>query len=166
MIPYIQGGVFMSTAIVYYSLEGNSDYIAKQLSNLIEADLFRIKCEKEIPSKNFMKFIYGGKQVVMNSMPKLKPLDIDINHYTNWIFISPIWASKLSPALHNFLKLNDINNSTNKLILCNAGGSIEKAVKQFIECTPNSKNTGFIGLKNPLKNKHDASIKLKNFINA
>ena len=39
----------MKTIIVYYSLEGNTEYAAKELANLLGADLLRLHPKKAYP---------------------------------------------------------------------------------------------------------------------
>ena len=48
-------------AIVYYSMSGNTDYVAKHISKNIEADLIRIVPKKEYPNSGLKKFFWGGK---------------------------------------------------------------------------------------------------------
>ena len=54
----------MKTAIVYYSLEGNTKYTADKISELLktscEVDVIRIEPEKSYPNKGFKKFFWGN----------------------------------------------------------------------------------------------------------
>ncbi|MCH5304733.1 MAG: flavodoxin family protein, partial [Ruminococcus sp.] len=61
----------MKTAIVYYSMSGNTEFIAKKIADKISADLIKIEPEKAYPSKGLRKFIWGGKSAFMGDTPKL-----------------------------------------------------------------------------------------------
>ena len=55
----------MKTIIVYYSLEGNTDYAAGKIANAIGADTLRINPKKAYPTGGFSKFFWGGKSALM-----------------------------------------------------------------------------------------------------
>ena len=41
----------MKVAIVYYSMSGNTEYVAKKISEKMDADLIELMPEKEYPNK-------------------------------------------------------------------------------------------------------------------
>lgn len=47
--------------VIYYSVPGNTDYVAEKIKQETEADLLRIYPEKTYPDKGFRKFYWGGK---------------------------------------------------------------------------------------------------------
>ncbi len=84
----------MKTAIVYYSLEGNTEYtaekIAEQLKQTGETDILRIEPEKAYPDKGAGKFFWGGKSAVMGEKPTLKPYEFDVENFeAELILIDP-----------------------------------------------------------------------------
>ena len=46
----------MKKAIVYYSLSGNTEYIAQKIKEKIDVDLIKIEPQKEYPNKGLKKF--------------------------------------------------------------------------------------------------------------
>ena len=56
-------------AIIYYSMSGNTEYVAKNISEKTGADLIRIVPKKEYPKSGFIKFLWGGKSAVMKETP-------------------------------------------------------------------------------------------------
>ena len=54
----------MKTAIVYYSLEGNTKYTADKIANLLkescEVDVLRLEPEKSYPDKGFKTHTSGA----------------------------------------------------------------------------------------------------------
>ncbi len=59
----------MRTAIVYYSMSGNTKYVADKIAGELrisgEVDVIRIEPVKAYPGQGAKKFIWGGKSAVM-----------------------------------------------------------------------------------------------------
>jgi len=51
----------MKKPVVFYSFEGNTKLISESIAEAIGADLMEIKPQKEMRSKGFMKFVWGGR---------------------------------------------------------------------------------------------------------
>ena len=108
----------MKTIIVYYSLEGNTDYAAKELANLIAADLLRLHPKKAYPDSGFKKFFWGGKSAVMAQTPKLEPYEYNSEDYDQVIFGFPVWASNIAPPIRTSSKrVWESRNSRRSLFL-------------------------------------------------
>ena len=86
----------MKKIIVYYSLEGNTEYVADKLSDAIGAGKLRLIPEKAYVDKGFAKFIWGGKSAVMAEKPKLKPYALDTD-FGEIIIGFPVWAANIAP---------------------------------------------------------------------
>lgn len=123
----------MKSIIVYYSLEGNTEYAAGKIAELTGADTLRISPEKSIPTKGFLKFIWGGKSAVMAETPKLEPYDFDPSAYDRVIIGFPVWASSITPPIRTFLKENDITGKHIAAFACEAGNGGDKALAQLKE---------------------------------
>lgn len=123
----------MKTLIVYYSLEGNTDHMAKRIAEKISADLLRIEPVKAYPGKGFLKFVWGGKSAVMGEKPELKPYDADLSAYDRIIFGSPVWAANITPPLRTFVSDNMESLAGKKLaaFVCEAGNGGEKALDKL-----------------------------------
>jgi flavodoxin len=152
----------MKSIIIYYSLEGNTRYTAETLAKILDSDLLELQPTRPIKSLGFSKYIWGGKQVVMNEKPKLKPYKFDPDKYDLVILASPIWASHFAPAFSTFLKDNAINCNI-ALIACNEGGGCAKAFNMLEQQLKNNKIIGTLDLITPLKNKESTIEKLKEF---
>ena len=63
----------MKTAIVYYSMGGNTALAAGKLAEGLDADLIEVKPVKAFPDKGLKKFLWGGKSAVMAETPALQP---------------------------------------------------------------------------------------------
>lgn len=128
----------MKKAIVYYSMSGNTNYVAKYISNKIDADLIKIEPKKEYPNKGIKKFLWGGKSAVMGETPELEKYEFDSDKYDYIIFGTPVWASSFTPPIRTFIKENKekLNGKKLAVFICYMGGGADKAIeklKQYLE---------------------------------
>lgn len=123
----------MKTLIVYYSMEGNTDYMAGRIAEKLDADTLRIEPVKAYLSKGFLKFLWGGKSAIMEEKPKLKPYDADLSQYDRIIFGTPVWASNITPPLRTFALENKEELRGKKLaaFVCEAGSGGETAIEKL-----------------------------------
>ncbi|KAF0092453.1 MAG: flavodoxin [Fusobacteria bacterium] len=152
----------MKSIIIYYTLEGNTKYTAETLAKILDSDLLELTPTKPIKSLGFSKYIWGGKQVVMNQKPNLKPYKYNPDQYDLTILAAPIWASHFAPVFSTFLRDNTISGNI-ALIGCNEGGGCTKAFNILEQQLKNNKIIGTLDLMSPLKNKEETLGKLKEF---
>lgn len=112
----------MKALIVYYSLEGNTDLVARKIAEKIGADVIRLVPEKEIPTGNVKKFIWGGKSAVFGERPKLTNEKIPVDEYDTVILGTPVWAGTFTPALMTFFSQVKFTGKGVYLFACHAGG--------------------------------------------
>ena len=69
----------MNTAIIYYSLEGNTRFVCEKIAKELngETDIIELIPTKAYPDKGFKKFFWGGKSAVMAEKPELQKYDFD-----------------------------------------------------------------------------------------
>ncbi|MBR4550370.1 MAG: flavodoxin [Oscillospiraceae bacterium] len=121
----------MKTLIVYYSLEGNTDYAAQKLAAALEADTLRLEPEKAYPNAGFRKFFWGGKSAVMAETPKLLPYAFDPAAWDRIVFGFPVWASNVTPPIRSFIKENDLRGKRIAAFACESGAGAEKAFEKL-----------------------------------
>ncbi|MBQ6019246.1 MAG: flavodoxin [Clostridia bacterium] len=117
----------MKTLIVYFSLEGNTDFAAKRIAEQLGAELLRIEPEKAYPDKGFRKFFWGGKSAVMAETPRLLPYVFDAAAYGRIVFGFPVWASCPTPPIRTFIRDNDLREKHIAAFACQSGSGAEKA---------------------------------------
>ena len=117
----------MSTLIVYFSLEGNTQYAAEKIAEETGAGLLRLDPEKQYPDSGFKKFFWGGKSAVMAEKPKLQPYAFDGGAYETIVFGFPVWAGNFAPPLRTFIKENDLTGKKIAAFACESGSGAEKA---------------------------------------
>lgn len=130
----------MKTAIVYYSMSGNTKYVADKIAEKIEADIIRIEPVKAYPNKGAKKFIWGGKSAVMGEKPRLQPYEFNVQNYDRIILGTPVWASNFAPPIRTFIKEKpDIFGKKIAIFTCFSGGGADKAIEKMKK---------YIGIKN------------------
>ena len=117
----------MKTLIVYYSLEGNTEYVAGKISELCGFDTLRLVPVKKYPDSGFRKFFWGGKSAVMAETPELEPYTFDSANYDRIIFGFPVWAGNVTPPIRTFVKENDLKGKQIAAFACQSGSGAEKA---------------------------------------
>jgi flavodoxin len=153
----------MKKLVAYYSYEGNTKLIAETIAEAIDADILEIKPEKEMSSKGFMKFVWGGSKVFMGNKPKLKPLSKDPNDY-DLIFIgTPIWAWAPTPPIKTFM-MDHLPEKKKLAFFCshegNHGKTFEKMEEMAKRCELLDSKASFAPLK---KDKDKTLENVKNW---
>ncbi|NHJ20907.1 MAG: flavodoxin [Candidatus Lokiarchaeota archaeon] len=116
--------------IVYYSLTGNTRFIAETLKDAMEADLLEIQPIKELNPDSGMKFVWGGAQATMKIKPKLKPIEVNPLEYDLVIIGTPVWAWTITPPIRSFLSMFNLVEKKVALLTCSAGSG-DKAMERF-----------------------------------
>lgn len=96
----------MNPIVIYYSLEGSTEVVAKKIAEKLNCDLLKIDTVKKYSTSGFMKFVHAGKDVFFNLKPKLKPYEFDGSKYDLIVFATPVWASNFVPAFKTFIDAN------------------------------------------------------------
>ena len=153
----------MRTLLVFYSLEGNTEYVAEKIKDKIGADILKLVPKKAYHDKGFAKFFWGGKNAVMAEKPELEPYNVDLSVYERVIFGFPVWASNYTPPLRTFALANKSALSSKKLaaFACQSGAGAEKALAKLaktIGIEDFDKKAVFIDPKAKKNDETDAKI--------
>ena len=151
----------MKKAVVYYSMSGNTEYVAKYISKQIEVDLIKINPIKEFPKEGFKKFFWGGKSAVMKETPSLEKYKFNADEYDHIIFGTPVWASSFTPPIRTFIKENKDKLKDKKIsvyVSCMGGGA-DKAINRLKKYLEIDKFNAELILIDPLDNKTDEKNK-------
>jgi len=142
------------TLIVYYSLTGNTQFIAEALRESIEADILELKPIKELKADSGTRFMWGGYQSTMKKKPKLMDFDINPLEYDLIILGTPVWAWTFSPPMRSFLSKFDFTGKRVALWMSHAGDGI-KAMIRFKEALKSANIVESISFQDPLKKDPD-----------
>ena len=123
----------MKTAVVYYSMSGNTAQTAEKIAEQLDADLIRIAPVSAYPDSGMRKFIWGGKSALMGETPQLQPYTFRAEAYDRVIFGSPVWASCYAPPLRTFIKeqADSLQGKHFAAFVCQSGSGADKALKKL-----------------------------------
>ena len=142
--------------IVYYSLTGNTQFIAEALRDSIEADILELKPIKELNPNKGTRFMWGGFQSTMKKSPELMDFDINPLEYDLLILGTPVWAWNISPPMRSFLSKFDLTGKKVALWMCHAGDGV-KAMNRFKETLSVANIVENISFQDPLKKDSDGN---------
>jgi len=112
----------MKTAVIYYSLDGNSAIVAQEIKAQLNADLIRLQTKDEKKRGKIGKMLWGGGMVFFGKKPPLKPYSFDPSAYDLIIIGAPVWASSPAPPVKTFISEADITGKKIALFVCHVGG--------------------------------------------
>jgi len=141
----------MKTAVVYFSLEGNTQYAAEKIAARLNADLVRLIPIKAYPTGKFGKYFWGGKSATLGEAPKLKPYRFDPHQYELVILGTPIWASTFAPPLRTFIRNNKLTGKKIALFASCSGGDTEKCFEELKKEIGDCTVVSTLSLVDPLK---------------
>ncbi len=154
----------MNTLIVYFSLEGNTEYAAQKIALMTGADTYAIKPIKEFPKKGFKKFFWGGKSAIMAETPDIEPHNFDMGDYDRIIFGFPVWAGNFAPPIRTFIKENDLSGKTIAAFACQSGAGAEKALSKLKDTLGISQLAAELILIDPkVRHLKENELKIKEF---
>jgi flavodoxin len=147
----------MKKLVVFYSFEGNTKLIAKHIAQEIAADLLELKPQNESTPKGVLKYLWGGKQVIMKEKPQLVPFDKDPCNYDIIFIGTPVWAWSYAPTLNTFFITTSLSNKKIALFCCHAGhkGQVFSKMRKVLTGNQILSEIDFV---NPLKYNKDSSI--------
>ena len=149
-------------AIVYYSMSGNTKYLAEQISKKVDADLIEIVPVKEYPDSGFKKFFWGGKSAVMKETPILENYKFDESKYDLVIFGTPVWASTFVPPIRTFIKDNKeaLKGKKIAVFVSYSGGGADKTIERLKEFLEIKDFAAELVLIDPKNNENDDTKKV------
>ncbi len=148
--------------VVYYSFEGSTRLIAENIAKVLDADILECKPIKDLKSKGFSKYFWGGRQVLFKTKPVLEKFEKNPIDYDFIVIGTPVWSSNLSPAIRSFLSLVRLKDKKISIFCCHEGG-IGKTLDNLKKELSDNKIIGENNFLNVEKNKEENILKAKNW---
>lgn len=153
-----------NTLLVYYTLEGNTGFVADVVREYGGIDVEQLKPQKEPPKDGFGKFMVGGGSALLQIDPKLQPVQANVDDYQNIILAFPIWAGTFPPAIGAFMKQYPLDGKNVYAIASSGGGNAEKAFENIRKKLSDHKLVGTLSLVSPLSHQEESRQKIKDFL--
>ena len=119
----------MKKLVVFYSLSGNTELVAKTIAKELKAELYRVE---EIRERNrFLVYLTGGFAAVRNKCSEIKTVALNLHDYDLIFLGSPTWASRPVPAINAFISNTDFENKKIITFFTMGGSGYEKAINNI-----------------------------------
>jgi flavodoxin len=142
----------MKVAVIYFSLEGNTKYVAEKIAKELDADMIQLIPVKEYPTGKVSKFFWGGKSTTFKETPKLESYQFNPDNYELVILGTPIWAGTFVPPLRTFLRKTNLAGKKVAMFASCSGGSTEKCFKQLENKISDCTVLSTLRIIDPIKN--------------
>jgi flavodoxin len=152
-----------SILVVYYSLEGNTEFVAKELAAQTDAELIRLEPVKEIPKTGFGKYFFGGKAALTHAFTHLKPIEAQVDAYEAIVLAGPVWAATYPPAIGTFLDEHRFSGKDVYLVATSKSGNAGKFFRNLESRLSGNRIRSVLSVTNPLKNQERAKSETKQF---
>lgn len=134
------------TALIYYSLNGHTEFLAKKMSEQLDCPTIQLKLQKEFSQTNkFLQYFWAGKSSSFHEKPPLANKKIDLSLYDTLIIATPVWAEDLSSPIRSFLSTYAIEDKKVYLVANDSGGPFKKCFSSMRKLLPDSKVLNEIG---------------------
>jgi menaquinone-dependent protoporphyrinogen IX oxidase len=149
----------VKTIVIFFSLDGNTRFIAETLSYQLYYDKLELRpVDMTVPKNKMMKILWGGRQVISKAKPDLKHFHLDLSEYTHLVIATPIWVGTYAPALDSFFSKVAIRDKKIALFCCHGGGGKARAFKNIKKTIPENEFVGEIEFREPLKGDPEEAL--------
>ncbi|MBU1050879.1 flavodoxin [Candidatus Bipolaricaulota bacterium] len=97
----------MATLIVFYSRDGNTRAVAKQIAEATGGDLEEL-VEKAVKRSGILGWIRSGRDGMFRRTSTIEPPKRSVDRYDTVFVGSPVWAGNLVPAVRSYLESVDL----------------------------------------------------------
>jgi flavodoxin len=138
--------------VAYYSLSGNTKFVADQIAHHLGADLCEVIDKKH--KKGKLIYLKGGFAAFREKQTEIESSK-SIQDYGLIVVGSPIWAGKISPAIRTFLTKNDFSEKQVAYFVTLGGDKAEKSLKNIKETINPKSIVKELAITQALKNQQE-----------
>jgi len=141
----------MKTLVVYYSLSGNTKWIAEQIANAVHADLCPIKTKRSYPKMRWMQMVVCGAGTVFKTKPRICMPTLDLAQYDTIFLGTPVWAGTYAAPINTFLHQYPLNNKNIAVFASCAGEEADKCFLNLKASLEGNRILGESAYRDPLR---------------
>lgn len=119
--------------VVYYSRTGNTKKVAEKIANDLPCDIVAIKSITSF--KGMIGWLRAGSQGVRRKLPRIEPIEADINEYDIVIVGTPIWGGNMSSPVRAFLTKHANEIKKIAYFYSSGGGGSPKIFEELFKVT-------------------------------
>ncbi|MDO5825199.1 MAG: hypothetical protein BZ137_02940 [Methanosphaera sp. rholeuAM130] len=99
----------MTDLIIYYSRTNNTKLVAEGIAKKFDAKLLEVKDKQK--RSGILGFVKGGYDSIREKDTEIEYEKVDLKDYDNIFIGTPVWASKPTPAILQFIKENEFSGT-------------------------------------------------------
>ena len=153
----------MKSLVVYYSRTGNAKFVAEKVALELKADT-----EEVVDLKNrrgWFGFLRAGYDATRSKETKIEKTQKLPKDYDLIVVGSPVWNSRLTPAIRTYLKDNNLSGKKVAIFSTNEGRGNEKTLAMIRSLIPRGNIVGELGVSKALENQADTESKISAWCN-
>ncbi len=160
----MKGKAMSKILVVYYSLDGNTEFAADQIRSITGADIEKLIPEREPTRSGFSKILEGGFQALIHYKPRIAHLKHDPTDYDTIVLACPVWAGTCPPAMETFLHKESFSGKEVVICATSGSGNADRMIDR-IKALVGDDNTVSVtaSLTEPLKDPDKTRQKLEEF---
>ncbi len=117
--------------VVFYSRTSNTRKVSEIIAGQKDADLLEVKDQKS--RSGAMGFFLGGFDAIRGKSTSISYNTVDLADYDTVYIGTPVWASKPTPAILEFIRQNDFSSNDVVTFATLGGSGGESTVKAMNE---------------------------------
>jgi flavodoxin len=148
----------MRYLVIYYSRTGNAKFVAEKISSELKADI-----EEVVDLKNrrgWLGFLRAGYDATLGKETKIEKTQKLPNDYDLIVVGTPVWNSRLTPAIRTYLKENPLIGKNVAVFSTNEGRGNEKTLAMVKSLVPQGNIVGELGISKALGNREKTESKV------
>lgn len=126
----MQGDGTEKTLVVYYSLTGKTEVVARALAGELQADIRRVE-DVNAPSVSWWFYITAGFAAKRGKEAEIKPIDAGFGKYDRVFIGSPVWGGSPSTPINAFITKADFTGKKVVLFMTMGGNDATAALKKM-----------------------------------
>ncbi|MDO5089893.1 MAG: flavodoxin [Leptotrichiaceae bacterium] len=150
--------------VVYYSLTGSTEKVAKMIQEKLGADILKIETEKPYNTSSIPKLeALVKKQMANKEKIAIKKINKDLSEYDTIIIGTPAWFSEVALPVQTYLSGQDLSGKTVTIFTTYGGtyGSLLADFEKSVKAKEVKKGIAFSGrqVKKGIEKELDMWIK-------
>ena len=139
-----------TAAVIYFSLDGNTRYLAQTIADAVGATVIEIKPEAAQKGKGSLKHIWGSTQVTLPEEPPIAPIEDDLQSYDLLFLGTPVWAGGVAPPVRTFIREREFFRR-DFAVFASYSGRTGRVFQDFRKRLVGNEILGEIGVREPLE---------------
>jgi flavodoxin len=147
----------MRSLVVFYSRTGNAKFVGEKVASELGAETEVVDLKNR---RGWLSFVKAGYDVTRDKETIIENTQKSPKDYDLIVVGTPVWNSRLMPAIRTYLKENDLSQKRIALFSTNEGRGSEKTLAMIKSLITNGDIVGELGVTKALENREETKGKI------